>query len=215
MKQLTTKDKLSIGKPVTDNILIMILKDFLRPALSFLVSSNIPYKVFIEKPCFLLPDRPVIYAVNHFCFADCPIMGRISPKRSYILTGKQRLGFLDWLYFMLNGVIFVDRKNKADMEVSKLGMSEYLNRGRSIVMFPEGTWNLTENQLMMPMKWGIIDVAKKTDAQIVPVALEYQKERKQCVVRFGEPMVFSQEADRGGAIAALRDAMSTMLWEQL
>lgn len=42
-------------------------------------------------------------------------MGRITPQRSYILLGKQRLGFSDWLYFILNGVIFVDRKDKDDM----------------------------------------------------------------------------------------------------
>ena len=140
-------------------------------------------------------------------------MGRITPKRSYILLGKQRLDFSDWIYFMLNGVIFVDRKDKEDMAASKRAMSAYLNKGRSIVMFPEGTWNLTENLLMLPMKWGIIDIAKETGAQIVPTLLEYDREQKKCFVRFGSPMTFSPEDSKADAIVTLRDTMATMRWE--
>ncbi len=191
----------------------MLLKDFLRPVLSLTASFRVPYWVIAEQPCRLLPDKPVIYDVNHFCFADTPIMGRIVPKRSYILAGKQRLGLSDWLYFVLNGVVFVDRKDKADTAAAKLAMSAYLHKGRSIAMFPEGTWNLTENQLMLPMKWGVIDIAKETGAQIVPVALEYDRESKRCFVRFGEAMLFSAEDSKAEAITALRDAMATMRWE--
>ena len=117
----------------------MLFKDLLRPALSMIAGFRVPYRVVIEQPCRLLPDKPVIYAVNHSSFADTPIMGRITPKRSYILLGKQHLGFSDWLYFILNGVIFVDRKDKEDMAASKLAMTAYLRKGRSIVMFSEGT----------------------------------------------------------------------------
>lgn len=193
----------------------MLFKDLIRPVLSLIASFRVPYKVVIEQPCCLLPNKPVIYAVNHFCFADTPIMGRITPRRSYILLGKQRLGFSDWLYFILNGVIFVDRKDKEDMAASKQAMSAYLHIGRSIVMFPEGTWNLTENQLMLTMKWGIIDIAKETGAQIIPTVLEYDREKKKCFVRFDVPMVFAPEDSKAEAIIALRDTLATMRWEFL
>ena len=215
MIQITTKDKLNKNKPITDSTAVVFFKDVIRPVLSLIASFRVPYKVIIEEPCHLLQDKPVIYAVNHFCFADTPIMGRITPKRSYILLGKQRLGFSDWLYFILNGVIFVDRKDKEDMAASKQAMSAYLNKGRSIVMFPEGTWNLTENQLMLPMKWGIIDIAKETGAQIIPTVLEYDREKKKCFVRFGVPMVFTPEDSKAEAIIALRDTLATMRWEFL
>lgn len=213
MIQITTKDKLNKNKPITDSTAVVFFKDVIRPVLSLIASFRVPYKVIIEEPCCLPQDNPVIYAVNHFCFADTPIMGRITPKRSYILLGKQRLGFSDWLYFMLNGVIFVDRKDKEDMAASKQAMSAYLNKGRSIVMFPEGTWNLTENQLMLPMKWGIIDIAKETGAQIVTTVLEYDREQKKCFVRFGAPLTFSPEDSKADAIVTLRDTMATMRWE--
>ena len=212
-EQSTTKDKISKGRPITDNKATLLFKDLLRPILSFIASFRIPYKVVIEQACCPMSGKPVIYAVNHFCFADTPIMGRITPKRPYILLGKQRLGFSDWLYFVLNGVIFVDRKDKEDMSASKQAMAAYLNKGRSIVMFPEGTWNLTENQLMLPMKWGIIDIAKETGAQIIPTLLEYDREEKKCFVWFGAPLVVSPEENKADAIAALRDTLATMRWE--
>lgn len=212
MNQITTKEKIGKNKSITDSKAIMLFKDLLRPVLSLIAGFCVPYQVVTEQPCRLLPDKPVIYAVNHSCFADTPIMGRITPQRSYILLGKQRLGFSDWLYFILNGVIFVDRKGKEDMAASKLTMSAYLSKGRSIVIFPEGTWNLTENQLMLPMKWGVIDVAQKTGAQIIPTVLEYSRGEKKCFVRFGEPMVVSPEDSKAEAIAALRDTMASMRW---
>ena len=212
MNQTTTKEKLSHNKSITDSKAVMLFKDLIRPVLSLIAGFRVPYKAIIEQPCRPVPGKPVIYAVNHFCFADTPIMGRITPKRSYILLGKQHLGFSDCLYFILNGVIFVDRKDKEDMAASKQAITAYLNKGRSIVMFPEATWNLTENLLMLPMKWGIIDIARETGAQIIPTALEYDREQKKCFVRFGEPMVFSPEDNKVEAIAALRDTMAAMRW---
>lgn len=213
MKQTTTKEKLGLNKTIADSKMVMLLKDMIRPILSIIASTKVPYKVVIEESCPPLFERPVIYVANHFCFADTPIMGCIVPKRSYILLGKQRLGLSDWLYFILNGVIFVDRKDKVDKAESKQAMITYLERNRSVVIFPEGTWNLTENQLMMPMKWGIIDVARKTGAQIVPVNLEYDRERMNCYVRFGKPMTFASEENKAESIIILRDTMATMRWE--
>jgi hypothetical protein len=63
------------------------------------------------------------------------------------------------------------------------------------------------------MKWGIIDIAKKTGAQIIPTALEYDREKKRCFVRFGAPMVFSPEDNKADAISILRDTLATMHWD--
>ena len=51
----------------------------------------------------------------------------------------------------------------------------YLRHGQSILWFPEGTWNLTDNLLMLPMRWGIIETADKAQAQIVPMAIQYDR----------------------------------------
>ena len=138
--------------PRLDGPMAQRAKDLIRPVLNRLAGMKIPYKVQIMQPCEPLPDRPILYAANHFCFADTPIMGRITRERSYILLGRQRLGLLDRLYFRLNGVIYVDRKDREDMAAAKQTMAAYLDQGRSVVVFPESTWNLTSNLPMLPMR---------------------------------------------------------------
>lgn len=76
---------------LTDNRTVMLGKDLLRPFLDWISGFFVPYKIVIRRPAhFLSDDRPAIYAVNHFCFADTPIMGKAVPERSYILLGRQR-----------------------------------------------------------------------------------------------------------------------------
>lgn len=213
MKQETTLQKQNKHKLLTDSDASIVLKDILRPVLSLIARTRVPYEVIVEYPCQQLPDRPVIYAVNHHSYMDTPIVCRTIPKRGYIFSGKQRLGFTDWLYFVLNGVIFVDRKNKADMAASKDALLAYLGKNQSIIIFPEGTWNLTDSEPMMHMKWGIIDVAKEAGAQIVPIILEYDRENKKCFMRFGSPLVFTPIDNKADGICKLRDTMATMRWK--
>lgn len=215
MKQTTTKEKITANKKLTDHKVIMLLKDVLRPVLNVIAGTRVPYKVKVETTGDSQGSQPVIYAVNHFCFADTPIMGRIVKRRSYILLGKQRLGFSDLLYFHLNGVIFVDRKDKEDMLASKKAIGAYLKKGRSVIMFPEGTWNLSQNLLMLPMKWGIVDVAMDTGAPIVPVVLDYDRESRKCLARFGAPISFEKGSDKAMGIRLLRDEMATMRYEYM
>lgn len=215
MKQITTKEKIVANKTITDHKVVMLLKDVLRPLLNVIAGTRVPYKVKVETTGDSQGSQPVIYAVNHFCFADTPIMGRIVKRRSYILLGKQRLGISDWLYFQLNGVIFVDRKDKEDMLASKQGIKAYLDKGRSVIMFPEGTWNLSQNLLMLPMKWGIVDVASEAGVPIVPVVLDYDRESNKCIACFGEAISFDRGCDKAEGIRLLRDMMATMRYEYM
>jgi len=94
---------------------------------------------------------------------------------------------IDRIFFNLLGAIWVDRKNKKETAKVKDKILRYLKRGQSILWFPEGTWNLTENMLMLPMRWGIIEVAHKADGQIIPMAIRYDRKNKKCQVKFPPP----------------------------
>ncbi len=161
--------------------------------------------------------RSVIFAVNHSNSFDIPITLKTIGHHSYVLAGKQRLYLSDRFFFWLNGVIWVDRKSKSDMKNVKCTLEKYLQKKYPVIWFPEGTWNLTDNLLMLPMKWGIIDVARNTGAQIVPIALEYDRESMECLARFGKTIVVDESMDNKTGIRLLRDEMATdryELWEQ-
>ncbi len=213
MKQETTLQKQNKGKLLTDSGFVMKARDFLYPILMFLTGTKVRYKVETINTYTALPGKPIIFAANHSAFQDTPIMLRATKRRSYILSGKQNLAFIDWIFFMLNGTIWVDRRDKADMAATKDGILAYLRKGQSVLWFPEGTWNLTANQLMMPMKWGIIDVARSAGAQIIPAALDYNREANTCRIKFGAPMAGDTLENKAEAIRDLRDTMATLRWD--
>lgn len=213
MKQETTLQKQNKGKPLTDSGFVIKARDFLYPILMYLTGTKVRCRVERVNTYTPLPGKPIIFAANHSAFQDTPIMLRVTGRRSYIFAGKQNLAFIDWVFFALNGSIWVDRKDKADMVAAKDGIVAYLKKGQSILWFPEGTWNLTANQLMMPMKWGIIDIARQAGAQIIPAALDYDWDANLCRVKFGSPVADGALEDKAEAIRDLRDAMATLRWD--
>ena len=215
MKQESTLQKQQKGKLLTDSRFVIWLRNRLYPLLMFLTGTKVRCKVEMINTYAPLPGKPIIFAANHSAFQDTPIMLRVTERRSYILAGKQNLAFIDWVFFALNGTIWVDRKDKTDMVASKDGILAYLQKGQSVLWFPEGTWNLTANQLMMPMKWGITEVARTADAQIIPTALQYDREANICRVKFGSPMAGSALENKAEAIRDLRDTMATLRWEMM
>lgn len=213
--QETTSSKVKAGKLITESRPKIILKKFFHWPLVLAAQSKVKYKVHRENKFKKIYRRPIIFCVNHTCFQDTPIVCRYIGRQAYILAGKQSLYPIDELFFHLNGSIFVDRKDKEDMTLSKEAMIEYLLRDQSLIVFPEGTWNLSDSLLMLEMKWGIIEVAQRANAQIIPVSLDYNQEDKKCDIKFGEPILAEKFKSKKEAIDYLRDTLATLRWEQI
>lgn len=94
-----------------------------------------------------------------------------------------------------------------------------LEKGGNIMWFPEGIWNLSPNQPVLPLPFGIIEVALRANAAIVPVAVEqYGREfyvnigsifdvEKYCLQHTDEFVL------KTAAITDLRDVMATLKWQ--
>ena len=59
------------------------------------------------------------------------------------------------------------------------------------------------------MKWGIIDVALESNAQIIPVILDYDRDNMICNVKYGQPFLPEAYSNKKEAIDTLRDYMAT------
>jgi len=156
-------------------------------------------------------DTNVIYTFNHSCRHDTPYSFQTIKTHAWILAGKQRLEFIDRLAFMMNGTIWVDRKDKASKKKSSERMIKLLNQGENILMFPEGTWNLTPSKPMLPLYWGCIDLARFSKKPIVPIVLEYVKD--EVYIKYGQPICVSKDADKGEMIQELADIFATLKWD--
>lgn len=78
--------------------------------------------------------------------------------------------------------------------------------GTNLMVFPEATWNKSENLLVLDLFPGIYDVAKLTGVEIVPVASI--EEDGIVHVTFGEPFDITRFSREEG-IGVLRDKMAT------
>lgn len=152
-----------------------------------------------------------IYAMNHSCMHDIPIAGEAIQEHFTVLVGRQPLELQDRLFFWLNGVIYIDRKNKPSKRNGVRKMLETLKKGNNILIFPEGTWNLTPSKPMLPLYWGVIDLARISGVPIIPLIAEYSI--GYCQVKFGKPIYVSSNIEKKDGIEQLEDIMATLKWE--
>lgn len=212
MFQETPLDKSKKKKKIIDGRIAIKVKDTIYPALLKLAKSKVKYKIVRDNKLTKIDGHPVIIAANHTRFQDTPIVCQVLKdslkERGYIFAGKQKLGFDDNLFFYLYGSIFMDRKNKDDASMAQKAMEEYLRIGRTVIVFPEATWNMSDELLMLPMKWGIVKSAKRKEAQIIPMILDYDDKSMECHVTFGEPRLMPETPDFKEEMDALRNNMS-------
>jgi 1-acyl-sn-glycerol-3-phosphate acyltransferase len=145
-----------------------------------------------------------IYYANHTSHMDtlalwCALPGDLRAKTRPVAARDYWSGAGIKSYVATRGfnVLFIDRSpdNRDRDPLAPLG--EALNRGESLIIFPEGTRRA--QALPSPFKSGIFHLAKKfPDAELIPVYLDnlYRSMPKgtylpvplTCSVRFGAPL---------------------------
>lgn len=119
----------------------------------------------------LLPDDPVIWMPNHHFKDDALASVLAAYRNAYILFGSlpQFYNTIDGLTAWINGVIMVNRKNKLSRS-SSLEKEKYaIDLGADLIIYPEGVWNKTPNQLILHLWPGIYRIAKEKNLKIVPI----------------------------------------------
>ena len=96
-------------------------------------------------------------------------------------------------------------------------MTQALQSGDSLIMFPEGTRN-TGDEIMLPLKSGLFHIARACpQVRLVPVWIENLKRvlpkgslvpiPLACSVRYGAPMTLEEGEDKAAFLARARQAM--------
>ena len=152
-----------------------------------------------------------IYVMNHSSKHDAPIACEAIKKHFYVLVGKQRLELIDKAFFWLNGIVYIDRKDKQSKKRGFRKMLEILKAGDNILTYPEGTWNMTPSKPLIPLSWGIIELAQKAEVPIIPLVAEYHPDS--CYVKFGEQIYVDAEMSKKEGIEQVEDALATLKWD--
>lgn len=187
-----------------------MLHKLLHPALMCMVKGQRKLNLILinEHPPI---EKNAIYAVNHSCSHDFPITCEVIRRHTYVLAAKQRLRLIDYVCFVLNGVVWVDRNDRQSKLRAVEQMVRLLDKGENVCIYPEGTWNLTPSKPLLPLYWGIIGLAGRTGVPIVPVVLEYREDS--CYVKFGQALTVKEPENKQDKINALEDALATLKWD--
>lgn len=158
---------------------------------------------------------PILLVGNHKHLMDqCSVI--ISTKRVIHYMAKKEYfdGNKAW-FFKAVGCIPVDRE--AHDGIAKNTAINVLKDGGAIGLFPEGTRNKTNDQLLLPFKFGTVSMAQKTNATIIPYAItgDYKFRSKNLMVRFGKPFQVSQNENLEDANQHLFAEISALMHENL
>lgn len=115
-------------------------------------------------------DQAVLYIGNHRSYFDILLTYSRCPGLTGYVAKVEMLRYWllrDWMKALY--CLFLDRKDiKAGLKTILQGI-EYIKRGISICIFPEGTRNRTDE--MLPFKEGSMKIAEKTECPIIPMAI--------------------------------------------
>lgn len=143
---------------------------------------------------------PVLYVATHKSVFDIVILLTIIDNPA-IFIGKKEVASMPFVnkWFDALGCIYVDREDMREALKSILAGIEEIKHGQSIVLFPEGTRNMSND--INTFKEGGFRLATKTKVPVVPIALSNtykvfeEKKRIQktkVTVNIGEPIITSE-----------------------
>lgn len=186
-------------------------RKLLNPVLRKVAPLTVKRKiVFLNKAP--LPKQPVIFVSTHGFKDDAVTAISIADRQVFVLNGsiRQMTYTADGISMWAVGTIMVDRNDKVSRSSAKDKLVRAIQLDTSVLIYPEGTWNKSPNDLMNKLFPGVYDVAEKTGALVVPIA-SVIVEKDIYTVR-GEAFDITQY-DRVNGMINLRDRMATLRYE--
>lgn len=121
-------------------------------------------------------NEPVLYIGNHRSFFDIVITYARCPRLTGYISKKsvEKVPLLN-LWMKRLHCLFIDRENIKEGLKTILSGIDNVNNGISMCIYPEGTRNKTEGELL-PFKEGSFKIAEKTGCAIVPMAISNSAE---------------------------------------
>ena len=138
-----------------------------------------------------IPEKgPIIIVGNHKHAFD-PIMVMSNTNRTIHYMAKESLfkGIHGKILESI-GTIKIHRNKSNPIAIKEA--EEILKQGGAVGIFPEGTRNRT-NQELLKFRHGAVEIAKKTNTPIIPFAIkgDYKLFKKGISIEFGKPIKIS------------------------
>jgi lyso-ornithine lipid O-acyltransferase len=108
---------------------------------------------------------------NHQSYLDIWMIPKYTISVFVAKAEVRKMALVGWGASAVN-TVYVDRSSKESRRRTRDAIADRLRRGRSVIIFPEGTTHFGDN--MLPLKPGMFYVASEEGFPIVPVAIHYE-----------------------------------------
>ncbi len=159
-------------------------------------------------------NHPKVFACTHIGGNDIQRTFEAIKDPAYLFLGDPQELYrnLEGLLLYLNGVICLETRDKIDRGIAKKRSIELLEKGGNLLIYPEGAWNISPNLPVMKLYKGAVNIAVKTKADLIPIAIEQIENH--FYVSIGKNIMTSdmENIDTNLLNQTLRDAMATEKW---
>jgi len=146
-----------------------------------------------------IPDEPVLFIGNHRSYFDILLTYSRCRRLTGYIAKKEMLRYpllRDWMNRLY--CLFLDRSTPKEGLKTILTAIDYIKRGISICIFPEGTRNSGEELSLLPFHSGSFKIAEKAGCPIIPLSMNNTAEifenhlpkvkKTHVVIEYGAPI---------------------------
>ena len=187
------------------------IRRLINPPIRYALKKATNGKITVEDYPQLEKDKPYIIAATHSFVEEISTTLSTIDRSAYTLVGTtDQFENNPRMYFnWITGVIFVNRYSEESRKSAVQKMERIINSGSSILLFPEGGFNNSENLLIQKLFAGPYILSKRTGVPVVPIATFNEYGSKNIFARASEPLEL-YKYDKKEALTMLRDALATL-----
>lgn len=134
--------------------------------------SIMPLWGIYHKNLFEVPhdyNKPYVFIFNHLSYMDIPVIMKAIRHQHFRILGKSEMAKIPVFgFFYRNAVVMVDRSSPEKRARSVQKLKAVIRRGISIVIAPEGTFNMTTKPLK-DFYDGAFKIAIETQTPLKPI----------------------------------------------
>jgi 1-acyl-sn-glycerol-3-phosphate acyltransferase len=113
----------------------------------------------------------VLILSNHLSYVDIFVISSFFPVSFIASVDEVKSDLLLGKATELSGGYFVERRNRSGLRTDIESISEILELGTNVALFPEGT--TSNGDRVLPFKTPLLSIAEKAGVEILPLCIKY------------------------------------------
>ena len=186
----------------------------IHPFIHFIIRHAVKRPYVVKEYPMLEKGKQYIFAAGHSFPGDIVSDLAAIDRNTWVLVGTtdQLDHNPEFNVAWLNGLLFVNKFDKNSRGHAFRKMKRILENGSSVLLYPEGVLNHSENEYCRPLYPGVYYLAKETNCQVVPIVAEGSHDPQRILIAASDPLDFSDK-EKEEALLMLRDALSTLRFD--